>query len=60
MIHTSDTRLEVIRNADIEKYIESQSVLPPEFVSPVEQAKEYERRQEAARAVLAKHGIKAR
>ena len=42
---------------DIEKYIESQSVLPPEFVSPVKQAKEYERRQEAARAALAKHGI---
>jgi len=45
---------------DIERFIESQSVLPPEFVSPVQQAKDYQRRQEAARAVLAKHGIKAR
>ena len=45
--------------SDIERYIASQSVMP-EFVSPVKQKKEYDRRQEAARAVLARHGIKAK
>ena len=43
---------------DIERYIESQSTGAPAWVSPVKQKKkEYERRQEAARAALARHGI---
>ena len=44
--------------ADIERYVESQSAATPVFVSPVKRKKDYERRQEAARAALARHGIK--
>ena len=43
--------------SDIERYIESQSAVTVEFVSPVKQKKDYQRRQEAAKAALARHGI---
>ena len=43
--------------SDIDRYIESQSAVTVEFVSPVKQKKDYQRRQEAAKAALARHGI---
>lgn len=43
---------------DIERYIESQSAQPQEFVSPAKQKREYQRRQDAANAALARHGVK--
>ena len=44
---------------DIERYVESQSRngLLANFVSPAKQKKDYQRRQEAAKATLARHGI---
>ena len=45
--------------SDIEHYLASQSGtgLPANFVSPAKKQKEYQRRQDAARATLARHGI---
>jgi predicted DNA-binding transcriptional regulator AlpA len=43
---------------DIERYVASQSVCPTEFVSPAKQKREYQRRQVAANAALARHGIR--
>ena len=43
---------------DIERYIESQSAGTPEFVSPAKRQKEYQRRQDAAKAALVRHGIR--
>ncbi|MDR0327104.1 MAG: helix-turn-helix domain-containing protein [Planctomycetaceae bacterium] len=43
--------------ADIERYIESQSAGAREFVSPAKRRKEYQRRQDAAKKALARHGI---
>ena len=45
---------------DIEHYLASQSgtSVPANFVSPAKQQKEYRRRQDAAQAALARHGIR--
>jgi predicted DNA-binding transcriptional regulator AlpA len=43
--------------SDIEHYIELQSVETPVFVSPAKREKDYQRRQKAAKAALARHGI---
>ena len=45
--------------SDIERYLASQSStgIPANFVSPAKKQKEYQRRQDAARATLARHGI---
>ena len=44
--------------ADVERYIESQSAGLPVFVSPVKRKKDYQRRQDTANAILARHGIR--
>ena len=45
--------------SDIERYLESLSATkaPVNFVSPAKQQREYRRRQDAAKAALARHGI---
>ena len=47
--------------ADIDQFMKSQSIVTPVFVgtsSAAKQTKDYQRRQDAARAALARHGIK--
>jgi len=46
--------------SDIERYLASQSAskVPVNFVSPAKKQKEHQRRQDAAKAALARHGIK--